>query len=740
MAKIEFGIGGMSCAACSAACERALKRVNGVAEAQVNLATKSAVVEYDESATGFDDFAKAIKNAGYTVRKSKGSGDEDAGLIASMKLRLILSIIFAVPLFYIAMGPMIGLPVPAFMSPDKAPLVYALTQIILVLPIIAAGYRFYQSGFSKLLRLEPNMDSLVAVGTTASFAFSVWSFIGIVGGKPHAVHSLYFEGVGIILTLVTLGKFLEARSRGRTGDAIRRLMQLSPEKAEIERDGESITVTPDKVEVGDTVVVRPGGRFPVDGVIISGESTADESMLTGESMPVEKRPGDEVYGATINKNGLIRYTASRVGADSALARIIRLVEQAQGSKAPIARLADKVAGIFVPVVMSIALVAGVAWLLAGEGIEFAVKVFVSVLVIACPCALGLATPTAIITGTGRAAAEGVFFKNAESLETLRKARRILFDKTGTITMGEPSVTDMSAFDGEAEALIAMAASAESGSEHPLGRAIVRYAQERGIAAEPPEAFLSMTGMGVKAIVRGNTVLVGSVAGVSGGIKNEKNREIMDELAGKFADEGKTPVVISVNGEPAGMFAIADTIKDGCADNIAELKKLGITPVMVTGDNERTARAIARQAGIDEVYAGQRPEGKSEIIERLIESGETVAMVGDGINDAPALTRASVGIAIGAGTDVAIESADVVLMRSELDGVVHAVRLSRATMRVIKQNLFWAYCYNTLGIPVAAGVLYIFGGPLLSPMIAAAAMSLSSVSVVGNALRLGKMKI
>ncbi len=631
---------------------------------------------------------------------------------------------FAVPLFIIAMGPMI-FPVPIdLMAHSKG---YALLQFFLCLPVLGAGYQFYTVGYSQLLRRTPNMDSLVAIGTTAAFVSSVYGMVRVLGGDAHAVHSLYFESASMIIALVLLGKTMEDRSKGRTGESIKRLMALSPKTALVERDGAEREIPLEQVKVGDILLVKPGAKVPTDGVVLSGGSSVDESMLTGESMPVDKAPGDKVTGATINQGGFLRVRADRIGRDTALAQIIKLVEDAQGSKAPIARLADKVAGVFVPVVMAIAAVAALLWLLAGKEAGFALQVFISVLVIACPCALGLATPTAIMVGTGKGAQNGVLFKDAQALETASHVTTVIFDKTGTITQGKPRVTDLLPTEGvEQSQLLRLAASCERASEHPLGQAIVTAAVEGELPLAEVEGFASVTGKGVMGRVEGKEVKVGSAAylGLS------KTQE-----ADRLAAAGKTPMLVTVDGAYAGVIAVADVVKEDSKAAIRALEEMGVRTAMITGDNQKTAGAIAREVGLSTVFAEVLPQDKARYVKELMDKGEKVAMVGDGINDAPALTQADVGIAIGSGTDVAIEAADVVLVKSSIQDVVTALKLGRATIRNVKQNLFWAFCYNTLGIPVAAGLLYLFGGPLLDPMLGAAAMSLSSVSVVTNALRL-----
>ena len=723
----QLRIGGMYCAACSANLERVLNRREGILSATVNIATEMASVQYDEAVIGMEGITQAVENAGFEVVADETPEETEkrkSGHSHSLRVRLVVAMAFAVPLFIIAMGPMI-FPVPIdLMAHSKG---YALLQFFLCLPVLGAGYQFYTVGYSQLLRRTPNMDSLVAIGTTAAFVSSVYGMVRVLGGDAHAVHSLYFESASMIIALVLLGKTMEDRSKGRTGESIKRLMALSPKTALVERDGAEREIPLEQVKVGDILLVKPGAKVPTDGVVLSGGSSVDESMLTGESMPVDKAPGDKVTGATINQGGFLRVRADRIGRDTALAQIIKLVEDAQGSKAPIARLADKVAGVFVPVVMAIAAVAALLWLLAGKEAGFALQVFISVLVIACPCALGLATPTAIMVGTGKGAQNGVLFKDAQALETASHVTTVIFDKTGTITQGKPRVTDLLPAEGvEQSQLLRLAASCERASEHPLGQAIVTAAVEGELPLAEVEGFASVTGKGVMGRVEGKEVKVGSAAylGLS------KTQE-----ADRLAAAGKTPMLVTVDGAYAGVIAVADVVKEDSKAAIRALEEMGVRTAMITGDNQKTAGAIAREVGLSTVFAEVLPQDKARYVKELMDKGEKVAMVGDGINDAPALTQADVGIAIGSGTDVAIEAADVVLVQSSIQDVVTALKLGRATIRNVKQNLFWAFCYNTLGIPVAAGLLYLFGGPLLDPMLGAAAMSLSSVSVVTNALRL-----
>jgi P-type Cu+ transporter len=745
--RVTIPIGGMTCASCSARIEKVVGRLDGVAEVSVNLATEKADVRYDPSRVRLSAIKKTITDAGYTPREIDASDTVDrdaerkAREIRTMWTKFIVAAAVAVPLLYLAMGhmlPAVRFPIPWFMDPMQYPLVYALVQIALVIPAIVAGNRFYRVGGKALWHRAPNMDSLIAIGTAAAVLYSLYSTWRIVAGDFAAVSDLYFETAAVIIALILLGKTLETVSKGKTSQAIKKLMGLAPKTAVVIHDGTETEIPISEVEVGDLVRVKPGAKVPVDGEVVDGYTSVDESMLTGESIPVEKKAGDQVTGASINKNGAITFRATRVGSDTALAQIVKLVEQAQGSKAPIAQLADVVSGYFVPIVMLIALAAGAAWLVSGQSVVFSMTIFTAVLVIACPCALGLATPTAIMVGTGKGAENGILIKGGAALEEAHRIQTVVLDKTGTITEGAPVVTDIVLGDGLSEdALLQLAASAEKGSEHPLGEAIVKRAEERGMATLPLEAFLALPGRGIEARIGGSIVLLGNDALMS-------ERGIgLGTLAGtseRLATNGKTPMFVAVDGRPAGIIAVADVPKPSSAAAIAKMREMGLEVVMITGDNGRTAQAIAAQVGVDRVFAEVLPHQKAESVRQLQAEGKKVAMVGDGINDAAALAQSNVGIAIGSGTDVAIESADIVLMRSDLADVAAAIRLSKATIRTIKQNLFWAFCYNVLGIPIAAGLLFLLGGPLLNPIFAAAAMSLSSVSVVSNALRLRRLQL
>ncbi len=742
--KVELEIQGMTCAACSAAVERAVNKLDFVEGAQVNLAAEKANVIYNPELGSISQIEDAVRKAGYTPVLIKKQADFDTRQekkkreLKIQKVKLVLAAIFTVPLFYIAMGPMVGLPVPSVMSPMTNSIFNGLVQLLLTVPVIGVGYRFYTVGYRTLFKGSPNMDSLIAIGTTAAFSYSVYSFIKIIGGNTEFAHEMYFESAAVIITLVMLGKYFEARSKGKTSDAIKKLMQLAPKMASVIRNNKEVTIPVEEVQVDDVIIVRPGEKIPVDGQVVEGITSVDESMLTGESIPIEKSVGDSVTGATLNKNGMIKFKAQKVGADTALAQIIKLVEETQGSKAPIAKMADIVAGYFVPIVIGIALLSSIAWLISGQSISFVITTFVTVLVIACPCALGLATPTAIMVGTGKGASNGVLFKNGEALEIAHKAKTIVFDKTGTITLGKPEVTDIITYNTyEKIHVLSLAASAEKGSEHPLGEAIVLKAESEKAEIFETGDFKAIPGHGILVKINGKEVYLGNKK-LMEDIKTDINQAQKD--ADRLADEGKTPMYVSIGGELAGIIAVADVIKATSKDAIEALHSYGIKTAMITGDNKRTADAIAKLVGIDMVLSEVLPEDKAKEVKKLQKSHGIVAMVGDGINDAPALVQADVGIAIGSGTDVAIESADVVLMHSDLNDVAYAVTLSKAVIRNIKQNLFWAFGYNVLGIPIAAGLLYAFGGPRLNPMFAAAAMSLSSVSVVTNALRLNAFKL
>ena len=741
----EYIIEGMSCASCAMTIENAVSKIPGVDKASVNLATEIMTVEANDSVTP-EDIAKVVDGVGYSARPRGKSVEEELeeknekkeAHLREMKRNLTISAIFTVPLLFIAMADMVGIPMPAFLSPMQSPVSYALIQLALSLPIVWIGRRFFVDGFKALSKGHPNMDSLVALGTSAAFLYSLYGTYHVLEGHAHFAMNLYYESAGVILTLITLGKYFEDVSKGKTSMAIQTLVGLAPKMATVLRDGQEVEVPVEEVQVGDLIRVKPGEKVPVDGIVTEGNSTVDESMLTGESIPVSKSVGDEVIGASLNKTGSFILKATKIGKDTALSQIIQLVEQAQGSKAPIAKLADKVSGVFVPIVIVLALVSGLAWYFLGqESWVFALTITISVLVIACPCALGLATPTAIMVGTGKGAENGILLKSGEALEEANHVNMVVFDKTGTITNGTPVVTDVvTAENTDADALIRLAASLEVASEHPLGEAIVAKAKEQGAAFDEVTNFEAIPGFGIKGHVGETLVFLGNEKWMrENGLANVE----MNEKANSFAEQGKTPLYIGYNDAVQGLIVVADTVKESSARAIQTLHEMGIQVAMMTGDHERTAQAIAAEVGIDRVFSEVLPQDKANYVSKLQEEGYIVAMVGDGINDAPALAQAQVGIAIGTGTDVAIESADAVLMKSDLMDVPAMLKLSRATIRNIKENLFWAFAYNVIGIPFAMGVLHLFGGPLLNPMIAGAAMSFSSVSVVLNALRLKRWK-
>lgn len=734
-----FKVEGMTCSACANRVERVTQKIEGVELAVVNFATEKLTIKLDADVASYGQVKAAVEKAGFqlvseedTIKGEEKKHDEASKLL----IRFIISLIFAVPLLIISMGHMVGMPLPHLIDPMMNPFNFGIVQLILTLPVVMAGYKFYQVGIKNLIQLSPNMDSLIAIGTLTAFFYSVFGIYKITQGDASYAMHLYFESAAVILTLITLGKYLEAVSKGKTSQAIKALMGLAPKTATIERNGRELEVPIEEVVVGDLVLVKPGEKLPVDGEVIEGSTAIDESMLTGESIPVEKTVGSLVIGASINKTGFIKYKATKVGRDTALSQIVKLVEDAQGSKAPIAKMADIISAYFVPIVIGLAILSSVAWLLAGETGVFALSIFISVLVIACPCALGLATPTAIMVGTGKGAEYGVLIKGGEALETTHKLSTLIFDKTGTITEGKPKVTDIVTTNLSEEQLLIYAASAEKGSEHPLGEAIVRAAIDRGYQLCELQSFNAIPGHGIEVGIQGKQMLLGNKK-----LMIEKTIDVssLSETSDQLAYDGKTPMYMAIDGQLAGIIAVADTVKESSKKAIETLHQMGIKVAMITGDNQKTADAIARQVGIDLVLAEVLPADKANEVKKLQETGVKVGMVGDGINDAPALAQADIGIAIGSGTDVAIEAADIVLMKSDLMDVSTAIKLSKATIRNIKENLFWAFAYNVLGIPVAMGLLHLLGGPLLNPMIAAAAMSLSSVSVLLNALRLRRFK-
>ncbi len=743
----QFHVTGMSCAACSAHVEKAVSAITGVQLVQVNLLAGSMKVGFDSEQTDENAIIKAVIDAGYGASvKGKqavtSQASDDHTELAEMQRRIITSFVFLAILMLVSMGHMVGIPLPSFLEGRENAAVFALTQLLLTLPIVIVNKKYYTNGFKTLWHRAPTMDALIAVGSGSALLYGIFALYqicyglghGDTGRVSHYMHDLYFESAGTILALVTLGKYFEARAKKRTGEAIAKLMDLRPQTAVIQRDGQEISIPIEQVQVGDIVIVRPGQSIPVDGTILKGHTAVDESALTGESIPVEKGEGDTVIAATVNKTGFFTFRASRVGDDTTLSQIIRLVEEASASKAPIAKLADKVAGIFVPVVLTIAAVTAVAWLIAGQEFTFALSSAITVLVISCPCALGLATPVAIMVGTGVGAENGVLFQSAEALEHLHKVDAVVLDKTGTVTEGHPSVTDIHPLATDETSLLALALSLEQPSEHPLAEAVVQYARQKGIKPLQVEEFQAVSGKGVIAKVNGADCLAGNLRMLQ---EHGLSVQSVENLAGKYAAEGKTPLYFAQGGKVLGVIAIADTVKPTSAQAIQLLSDMHIDVTLLTGDNQVTAEEIRRQLNIPRVVAEVLPQDKDSEIQKLQQSGKTVAMVGDGINDAPALARADVGIAIGAGTDVAISSADVVLMKSDLLDAVNAIRLSRNVIRNIKQNLFWAFFYNCIGIPLAAGI---FAPALrLTPMFGAAAMSLSSVCVVSNALRLKLFK-
>ena len=743
--KQRFRVGGMSCAACSAHVEKSVSAVPGVSMVQVNLLAGSMTVEYDEAVCDAGKIIAAVVSGGYTAAVDDGkqqsapaqSAQADEAL-GEMKKRIIVSAVFMIVLMYFSMGEMIGLPLPSYAAGMDGMFALALTELVLTIPIVLINRKYYINGFKTLLHRAPTMDALIAVGSGAALVYGIYALVRIgTAPTPEAAHSfmhdLYFESAGMILTLVTLGKFFEARAKRKTGEAIAALMDLRPQTAEVIRGGQAIQLPIEQVQTGDLVVVRGGQSVPVDGVITEGSAFLDESAITGESMPVERHVGGTVIGATVSKSGYFVMRASRVGDDTTLSQIIRLVEEAGASKAPIAKLADKVAGVFVPVVMCIALVTAVIWLLAGETPSFALTRAISVLVISCPCALGLATPVAIMVGTGVGAKNGVLFQSAEALENLHNVTSAIMDKTGTVTEGRPVVTDVQTWGVETEELLSLALSLEKRSDHPLADAIVRYALEKGAKERRVTGFEMVEGQGIRAAVDGVPCMAGNQRMLlANGLALSRS---MQELGEKLADAGKTPLFFAANRQVVGTFAVADVLKPTSRAAVRALESMGIEVTLLTGDNKKTAQTIASELGVREVIAEVLPQDKERIVREKQSAGRRVAMIGDGINDAPALARADVGIAIGAGTDVAISSADVVLMKIDLMDAVDAIRLSRQTIRNIRQNLFWAFFYNCIGIPIAAGALWVPFGIKLSPMIGAAAMSLSSVCVVSNALRL-----
>ncbi len=744
----EFKVLGMGSDHCAGVVKKTLEAIDGVSNVETNFANSYAKFKYDSSQVKLSILKKAIDDAGYEailVDEGEDAFEKEkkakAKELKVLKTKLIVSSLFSLPILYLAMVELINKAlIPSFLNPEVFPLRFALSQVILSIPVLIAGYRFYTVGFKNLIKRTPNMDSLIALGTSAAYIYGIYAVYQIYLGNVEFVMNLYFETAGVIIALILLGKYLEALTKGKTSEAIKKLMGLAPKTATVIRDGKEQEVNIEEIEVGETILVRPGEKIPVDGEIIEGNSSIDESMITGESVPVDKKTGDKVIGATINKSGVIRFKATKVGKDTALAQIIKLIQDAQGSKAPIARLADIISGYFVWIVISIAILSFSVWYLLGAGFLFALTILITILIIACPCALGLATPTSIMVGTGLGAEHGILIKSAEALERAQKIDTIVLDKTGTITKGKPELTKVVSFSKMSEdEILRIASSIEKNSKHPLAESIVRGAEERGIKFEKVTDFKEIPGHGLQGKINGEELYVG-------------NRKLMEDIKVSFEnhidevheleEKGNTVMFFANKEELLGIICVADTIKDTSKEAIAQFKSAGIDVYMITGDNQRTAYAIASQVGIDNehVFAQVLPEDKSNYVKKLQDEGKVVAMVGDGINDAPALTRADIGIAIGAGTDVAIESADIVLMKSDLLDAVKSIQLSKNTMKNIKQNLFLSFAYNTAGIPIAAGLLYPFFGFLLSPMIAAGAMSASSISVLLNALRLKRIKL
>ncbi|MCL2031775.1 MAG: heavy metal translocating P-type ATPase [Methanomassiliicoccaceae archaeon] len=728
--RINLRTDGMTCAACSSAIEKALKRLDGVKEANANFSNNVVSVLYDPSETGKEQIAGAIRKAGYDVLEDDPDAlaERERSNSVRMKRELIVSILFTIPLSILAMGPMFGLGIPL----SDEPKIYSLIQLSLCIPVLAAGRRFYTKGYPSLISGTPTMDTLIALGTTAAVVYSLYSTALIFHGDAHSAHSLVYDSAAVIITLVSVGKYVESTSKVKTNDAVKGLLSINPPTANVMRDGKEVTIPADEIVIGETIVIRPGERIPADGSVIEGSSSVDESMLTGESMPVTKGAGDPVYSGTMNMNGSLKAVSERVGSDTVLFKIVRMIQDAQGTKAPVARVADRVAAVFVPVVIVIAAASCLMWMVFGKGVESSLVVLISVLVIACPCALGLATPLAVTVGTGKAAEHGILFKNAAALERSGKITTVILDKTGTLTEGRPAVTDIISAIPETE-LIRLAASAESRSEHPLAKAIASYAEEREISVPEPSDFISEPGGGVRCIADGKVIAIGNedFLGIDPGPDS-----IRDTMT-----EGKTVVLVTIDGALAGYIAISDRVRASAKEGVSSIRSMGITPVMVTGDSEGTAKAVADSAEITEIHAKAMPEDKLNIIKELQVRGENVAMAGDGINDAPALMQADLGIAIGSGTDIAIGAADVVIINDDVRSIPAAIEVGRATLRNVKQNLFLAFCYNAVCIPIAAGLPYLFGAEVMPemPMLAAAAMSFSSISVVTNALRLRRFR-
>lgn len=742
--KETFIVEGMTCASCVANVEKAVSALSGVTEAVVNLTTEKMAVTFDESLLAPSQISEVTAAAGYPSRvfiaeQEESQAEREHRRLIRMKRDLVWSILFTLPLLYISMGSMIGLWLPDVLHYEMNPSYFAGIQLSLTLPVIAIGWHFYRNGFRSLLKGHPNMDSLVAVATTAAFGYSLYNTYHVWLGHSHHAHHLYYESVAVILTLITLGKYLETLSKGKTSEAIKQLVTLSAKEALVVRNGQEIKLAIDEVVVGDYIVVRPGEKIAVDGRVVTGHSSVDESMLTGEPIPVEKQGGDSVFGGTINRQGTLTIVAEKLDGDSLLSQIITLVEEAQQTKAPIARIADKVSGVFVPFVMVLAVLTGVAWyLIAGQTVNFSLTVAVAILVIACPCALGLATPTAIMVGTGLAAKKGILFKSGDSLEMTHEVTTIVFDKTGTLTEGKPDLTSVIPYhEQDSPYLLQLVASLEALSEHPISSAIVTKAKNEEFPLMAVTEFESLTGFGLQGDVEGQKLLVGNEALM---IERAIDLSVAQEDYARLTNAGQTPILVALEGQLIGLLGVSDRVKEDSRAAVSALKRQGIAVVMLTGDNAQTAQTIADSLGIERVISQVLPDQKAQVIVDLQAQGAKVAMVGDGINDAPALAKADIGIAMGSGTDIAIESADVILMRSAVSEVVKAMMISRKTIKTIKENLFWAFIYNILAISVAMGVLYLFGGPLLDPMIAGLAMSFSSVSVVFNSLRLKRRNV
>lgn len=740
--KETFLIDGMTCASCALTIEKAVNKLDHVDSAVVNLATEKMTVTFDDTTLSPNVIEECVSESGYEAslfkeETSKSQSERHQLAIEKMWHRFWMSAVATIPLLYISMGPMINLWLPSFLMPDKGPLNYGMIQLLLTLPVMYFGRIFYQNGFKALFKRHPNMDSLVAIATTAAFIYSLYGLYEILQGDIHYAHQLYFESVAVILTLITLGKYFEILSKGRTSASIEKLLTLSAKEARVIKDGEDYMVPLDKVKIGETILVKPGEKIPLDGHVVAGESSIDESMLTGESIPVEKKVGSKVYGASINGQGSLTIFVEKEAGGSLLSQIINLVEAAQTSKAPIANLADKVSGVFVPFVIVIAILSGLSWyLILGQSFAFSLKIMIAVLVIACPCALGLATPTAIMVASGKAAENGILFKGGEVLEKAHHIDTIVFDKTGTLTKGKPEVVAIKTYGGDKEEFLGQVASVEKLSNHPLSQTIVNKAKEKELPLREVMAFKNILGYGLSATINGKTMLVGNANLMT---KNDVNLDLAKADIEIAQEEAQTVVYVSENGVLSGLITLTDQLKTDSQETVKQLQRLGFNLVLLTGDNKASADAIAQKLGITTVVSEVLPDQKANVILELKEKGGQIAMVGDGINDAPALASSDVGISMSSGTDIAIESADIVLMKPELTDLLKAMTISKQTIQIIKENLFWAFFYNVLAIPVAMGVLHLFGGPLLNPMLAGLAMAFSSVSIVLNALRLKVLK-